>query len=98
MCSIKKVNAGKLSKDYDMIFSISTRFITITCIFNKTFKVVYDQEKKEFINSCKYCGRHCKIKKIINKYIERNKPFDFSDLIVKPQKRKKQKKTKVKKV
>lgn len=88
MCVIKKVNAGNLSKNYDMVFSISTRFITIACILNKTFRIVYDQEEKKFINSCKYCGRHCKVKKTINRYIERGKPFDFSDLIVRPKRRK----------
>ena len=95
---IKKVNVGNLSKDYDMVFSISSRFITISCILNKTFRIVYDQETKKFINSCKYCGKHCKVKKIINKYIKRGEPFNFKDLVVAPKKRKRQRKTKNKKI
>jgi len=98
MCVIKKINAGNVSKNYDMIFNISARFITITCILNGSFRIVYDQKEKKFINSCKYCSKHCKIKKIINKYIKRGKPFDFSDLITKPRRRKRRRKTKIKKI
>jgi hypothetical protein len=98
MDSIKKFNAGNLTKGYDMVFTVSTRFITIGCILNKTFRIVYDQEEEKFINSCKYCGRQCKVKKIINKYIKRGNPFNFDDLIVKPRKGKKKRKTKTKKI
>ena len=98
MDSIKKFNAGNLNNGCAVVFTISTRFITIGCVLNKAFRIVYDQEKKKFINSCKYCGKQCKVKKIINRYIKRGKPFDFDDLIVKPRKRKKRKKTKTKKI
>jgi hypothetical protein len=99
MNNIKKFNAGNLSNGCPVIFTISTRFITIGCVLNKTFRIVYDQDEEKFINSCKYCGRQCKVKKIINKYIERGKPFNFDDLITKKkQKRKKRRKIRTKKV
>jgi hypothetical protein len=98
MNNIKKFNAGNLSNGCPVVFTVSTRFITIGCVLNKTFKIVYDQDEKKFINSCKYCSKQCKVKKIINKYIERGNPFNFDDLIVKKQKRKKQRKNKIKKI
>lgn len=97
MNDIKKIKIGTVAKQ-DIVFIIGTRFITIGCVLNKTFRIVYDQEKKEFINSCKYCSKQCKVKKIINRYIKRGNPFNFDDLIVKPQKRKKKRKIRIKKI
>lgn len=98
MNNTKKFNAGNLSNGYPVVFTVSTRFITIGCVLNKAFKIVYDQDEKKFINSCNYCSKQCKVKKIINRYIERGKPFDFNDLIVKSRKGKKRRKPKTKKI
>ena len=75
-----------------LTFIVSKRFITINCLLNRSFRIVYDQDEKKFINSCKYCGKQCKIRKLVDKYIKRGEPFNFKDLTeVTPKKRKRQK-------
>jgi hypothetical protein len=97
MNNTKKIKIGTISKK-DIIVVIGTRFISIGCIVNNAFRIMYDQDEKKFINSCKYCGKQCKVRKIVDRYIKRGDPFNFDDLTVKPRKRKKRRKTKTKKI
>ena len=79
---MKKIKIGTIRK-HDIVFIVSKRFISIGCILNNSFKILYDIEQHKFINSCSYCTKHCKIKKIVNKYIKRKEPFNFENLIKK---------------
>lgn len=89
----KKIKIGTLSKK-DIIITIGTRFISIGCIINNAFRIIYDQEEKKFINSCKYCGKQCKLRKIVDRYINRGEPFNFKNIISEPKKKKRRKKSK----
>lgn len=93
----KKIKIGTISKK-DITVVIGTRFISVGCIVNNAFRIMYDQEEEKFINSCKYCGKQCKVRKIVDRYINRGEAYNFKDLMVEPKKKKRRRKRKSKKL
>lgn len=87
MNNLKKIKIGTIAK-HDVLFTVGTRFITTGCLLNRSFRIVYDQDEKKFINSCKYCGKFCKVRKIVDRYIERGEAFNFKGIMVEPKKKK----------